>query len=150
MGSFIVLKNPPNEQTNVCNPRSCGVISVCRLFAGVCLFAQNTYVSFGGLKMSLQMVFKCPAKLYTFKIFTHNRIREHPKGCSFSLVHITICIVTQTTHIFECGEFTELVRHSCGQKLFKVTRVTVTYLVQFYRHYRHPRYEKPLPVLFSG
>ena len=92
----------------------------------VCLFAQNTYVSFGGLKMSLQMVFKCPAKLYTFKIFTHNRIREHPKGCSFSLARITICIVTQTTYIFECGEFTEFVRHGCGQKLFKVTRVTVT------------------------
>ena len=96
------------------------------------------------------MVFKCPAKLYTLKIFTHNRIREHPKGCSFSLARITICIVTQTTHIFESGEFTEFVRHSCGQKLFKVTRVTVTYPVQFYRHYRHPRYEKPLPALFSG
>jgi len=78
------------------------------------LFAQNTYVSFGGLKMSLQMVFKCPAKLYTLKIFTHNRIREHPKGCSFSLEHITICIVTQTTHIFKSGEFTGFVRHGCG------------------------------------
>ena len=76
--------------------------------------------------MSLQMVFKCPAKLYTLKIFTHNRIREHPKGCSFSLVHITICIVTQITYIFESGEFTEFVRHGCGQMLFKVTRVTVT------------------------
>ena len=75
--------------------------------------------------MSLQMVFKCPAKLYTLNIFTHNRIREHPQGCSFSLVHITICIVTQITYIFESGEFTEFVRHSCGQKLFKVTRVTV-------------------------
>ena len=72
------------------------------------------------------MVFKCPAKLYTLKIITHNRIREHPKGCSFSLVHITICIVTQITYIFESGEFTELVRHGCGQKLFIVTRVTVT------------------------
>jgi len=72
------------------------------------------------------MVFKCPAKLYTLKIFTHNRIREHPKGCSFSLVHITICIVTQITYIFESGEFTGFVRHSCGQKLFKVTRVTVS------------------------
>ena len=81
MGSFIVLKNSPNEQTNVCNPRSCGEISVCRLFAGVCLFAQNIDVSFGGLKMSLQTVFKCPAKLYTLKIFTHNRnrgqVQEH-------------------------------------------------------------------------
>ena len=96
------------------------------------------------------MVIKCPAKLYTSKIFTHNRIREHPKGCSFSLVHITICIVTQITYIFESGEFTEFVRHSCGQNLFKVTRVTVTYPVQFYRHYRHPRYEKPLPAWFSG
>ena len=96
------------------------------------------------------MVFKCPAKLYTLKIITHNRIREHPKGCSFSLVHITICIVTQIIYIFESGEFTGFVRHGCGQKLFKVTRVTVTYPVQFYRHYRHPRYEKPLPALFSG
>ena len=51
---------------------------------------------------------------------------RHPKGCSFSLVHITICIVTQITYIFESGEFTELVRHGCGQKLFIVTRVTVT------------------------
>ena len=76
--------------------------------------------------MSLQTIFNCPAKLYTLKIFTHNRIREHPKGCSFSLVHITICIVTQITHIFESGEFTEFVQHGCGQKLFKVTRVTVT------------------------
>ena len=76
---LLLQKTPPNKQTGACKPRSCGVISVCRLFAGVCLFAQNTYVSFGGLKMSLQMVFKCPAKLYTLKIFTHNRIREHPK-----------------------------------------------------------------------
>ena len=144
------LINPPNEQTGVCKPRSCGVSSVCRLFAGVCLFAQNTYVSFCGLKMSLQMVFKCPAKLYTLKIFTHNRIREHPKGCSFSLVHITICIVTRIKCILESGEFTGFVRHGCGQKLFIVTRVTVTYPVQFYRHYCHPRYEKPLPALFSG
>ena len=43
---------------------------------------------------------------------------EHPKGCSFSLVHITICIVTQITSIFDSGEFTGFVRHSCGQKLF--------------------------------
>lgn len=96
------------------------------------------------------MVFKCPAKLYTLKLFTHNRIREHPKGCSFSLEHITICIVTQTTHIFKSGEFTGFVWHGCGQELFKVTRMTVTYPVQFYRHYRHPRYENPLPAWFSG
>ena len=64
--------------------------------------------------MSLQKVFKCPAKLYTLKIFTYNRIREHPKGCCFSLARITIFIVTQITYIFESGEFTGLVRHGCG------------------------------------
>ena len=124
---LLLQKTPPNKQTGASKHRSCGVISVCRLFAGVCLFAQNTCVSIGRLEMSTQTVFKCPAKLYTLRIFTHNRIREHPKGCSFSLVHITICIVTQTTHIFECGEFTEFVRHGCGQELFKVTRMTVTF-----------------------
>lgn len=131
MGSFIVLKNPPNEQTNVCNPRSNGGISVCWLFAGVCLFAQNTYVSIGRLKMSTQMVFKCPAKLYTLNICTHNRIKEHPKGCSFSFVRITICIVTRITCIFENGEFTGLLQSSYCPKLFKVTRVTVTSPVRF-------------------
>ena len=148
---LLLQKTPPNQQTRVCKPRSYGVISVCRLFAGVCLFAQNTCVSIGRLEMSLQMVFKCPAKLYTLKIFTHNRIREHPKGCSFSLVHITICIVTRIKCILESCEFTEFVRLGCGQELFKVTRVTVSSPpVRFYRHYRHPRYEKPLPAWFSG
>ena len=125
---------PPQLRCNLCLPVVCWCLLVCSNCR--CVLYQT--------KMSLQMVFKCPAKLYTLKIITHNRIREHPKGCSFSLVHITICIVTQTTYVFKSGEFTELVRHSCGQKLFKVTRVTVTYPVQFYRHYRHPPYEKPL------
>ena len=29
----VTLKNPPNEQTGVCKPRSCGEIFVCWLFA---------------------------------------------------------------------------------------------------------------------
>ena len=87
---------PPQLRCNLCLPVVCCV----------CSFAQNIDVSIGRLKMSTQTVFKCPAKLYTLKIFTHNRIREHPKGCSF--------FVTQITSIFESGEFTEFVQHGCG------------------------------------
>ena len=156
----------------MCKSRSCGESSVCFVCCVCCVCSSFACCLPGGecieplsawiavhcllvcsknlcelwqIKMSLQTVFKCPAKLYTLKVFTHNRIREHPKWCSFSLEHITICIVTQITYIFESGEFTGFVRHSCGQKLFKVTRVTVSSPpVRFYRHYRHPRYEKPL------
>jgi hypothetical protein len=47
----------------------------------VCSFAQISGAGCGKKKMSLQTVFKCPAKLYTLKIFTHNtnrgQVQEH-------------------------------------------------------------------------
>jgi len=96
--------NPPNEQTSVCKVRSCGeifVCCVCSLFACClrneklgkplpawiamfCLLVCSKYLCvLYKSKMSLQTVFKYPAKLYTLKNFPIIYVENIRKGVLF-------------------------------------------------------------------